>query len=210
MLYGDFARKTSLGLNGGYIIFQFTRILVDCVSPFEKKYGDNRMINVIYSFQNQDVISRETIELIAQQTATTQLVILLVIVIAVGGAIAFFTLRGGLAVFKQQTETFKDLSKAIDNLATIETQRHKTQKDLIIAIDNLNENNNDRIRKVDSVFVEVTTGLDNVSQKLDELQELLKDNPKDHQKMYVLMRKLIDVVQKAKEQTDEFEAIEDA
>ena len=65
------------------------------------------MINVIYSFQSQEIITRDTLELIANQTFTTQLVIILIIFIVVGGSIAFFTLRGGLAVFKELSNSIK-------------------------------------------------------------------------------------------------------
>lgn len=157
----------------------------------------------------QDFISRETIELMAQQTITTQLVIVLVIVIAVGGTIAFFSLRGGIKVFGE-------LSKAIENSNKIEERRQETQEKLAEtqekladAVEFLTVQNVERYKRVDTIWSEVKDGLKTVSEKIDDLHEIIKNNPREHEQVYRLLTRLNNTLQQTKEQTDELEAIKD-
>lgn len=154
----------------------------------------------------QDIITRETIELISQQTITTQLVILLVIVIAVGGTIAFFTLRGGIKVFQE-------LSKSIEKSNEVEkerTQKHdETQRRLIDAIELIEQGSKFRFDKAQDLFDNINDNIKELVTKIDDLKDLVRDNPND-EKMYRLLIKINNNLEKTKEETDELEVIKDA
>lgn len=167
------------------------------------KTGDvmNLISSIGYMPMEQDIITRETIELISQQTITTQLVILLVIVIAVGGTIAFFTLRGGIKVFQ-------DLSDNIKASNEVEKERLKTQEKLADAIEDLNYQNAERGKKVDVILAEVKDGIFDLAGKMDKLNELVSNNPKEHEAVYRLLVKLNNTLHQTKEQTDELEAVD--
>lgn len=165
----------------------------------------NLISSIGYIPMEQDIINRETIELISQQTITTQLVILLVIVIAVGGTIAFFTLRGGIKVFN-------DLSKSIQNSNEIETQRQKehqeTQKRLISAIELIEDGSVTRFHQVQDIFDSINNNVSDLTQKLDDLKFVIQNNPND-EKMYRLLVSINNHLERTKEQTDELEAVKD-
>lgn len=171
------------------------------------KTGDkmNLISSIGYNPMEQDIITRETIELISQQTITTQLVILLVIVIAVGGTIAFFTLRGGIKVFN-------DLSKSIQNSNEIEMQRQKehqeTQKRLIGAIELIEDGSKTRFHQVQDIFESINNNVSDLTQKLEDLKSIIQNNPND-EKMYRLLISINNHLERTKEQTDELEAVKD-
>jgi predicted PurR-regulated permease PerM len=162
------------------------------------------LVNSIgYAPMEQDIITRETIELISQQTITTQLVILLVIIIAVGGTIAFFTLRGGIKVFQ-------DLSNNIKASNEIELQRQKehqeTQKRLINAIELIEDGSKNRFHEVQDIFNSINNNVSDLTQKLDDLKQIVQNNPND-EKMFRLLLSINNHLERTKEQTDEIEVI---
>lgn len=168
-----------------------------------------------YAPMQQDLITKETLELIAQQTATTQLVILLVLTIAVGGTIAFFTLRGGLKVFEK-------LSISIDNSNKVETERHETQKRLVSAIEGLEGRNQERFNStkelVDNtknlvddtrrLVINISNNISDLDQRILEIKDAIANNPTD-EKLYRLLVRINTNLEKTKEQTDEIEATND-
>jgi len=147
----------------------------------------------------QEIITRQTIELISQQTITTQLVILLVIVIAVGGSIAFFTLRGGIRVFQQ-------LSKSIENSNEIEKERMETQKRLNELIRDIEYNTQRRFEKAEDIFENINQNINGLSERVAELHDLVRDNPND-EKIYRLLIRINNRLTETKETTDEIEKV---
>ena len=149
---------------------------------------------IVHSLQSQEVITKETLELIANQTFTTQLVIVLIIVIVVGGSIAFFTLRGGLAVFKE-------LSSSIIRANEIHEELSKVVKDHDL-------NAEKRFTKTSDLFNAIDSDLKDVELKIMELKEVISNNPND-EKMYRLLMKVYRNLETAKEDTDEIEVLKD-
>lgn len=165
----------------------------------------------IKTFMQDEVIValQKYSEFIAAQQQTTQLVIIIVLLIIAFGIAAVIVFRGGL-------QTFKQLSRSIDKLASVESERFEGQKQLVKSnekivekIHALTQQQIEQSEIINREWVNVTTGLTNVQDSVNNLYELLKDNPEQHRQLYTLMVDLRETMQETKHKTDELRPIND-
>lgn len=155
--------------------------------------------------QQQETLQalREFTEVIAQQNQNTQLIIVIVLIILVFGFLMFLGLRGGIKVFQ-------DLSNNIKVSNEIELQRQKehqeTQKRLINAIELIEDGSKNRFHEVQDIFNSINNNVSDLTQKLDDLKQIVQNNPND-EKMFRLLLSINNHLERTKEQTDEIEVI---
>lgn len=142
---------------------------------------------------------RQLAEFISAQQAQNQLIIIIVMILMIFAFVMFFGLRGGFAIFNK-------LSNAIDRLADIENERHDTQKELVSAVKLFSTQNDMRYQKVDEIWQSVLSGQKEINERIDALQKLYEDNPKD-ERTYKMLLRIYSALDTAKEQTDEIEVI---
>lgn len=163
--------------------------------------------NMVFSIMAQDVITRETLELISQQTIVTQLVIILVIIIAVGGTIAFFTLRGGIKVFQQLSDNIKTQNElGVSRLAEQEKTRIALEKQTDVYNDFFS-GYEARVKNVDDMVKTIYENVYYIKENVVHLSEIITQNPRDYKTLITMLQNLSETSVRAKRETEEIEKV---
>jgi chromosome segregation ATPase len=162
-----------------------------------------------YAFQI-DSVTKETIELISQQQTATQLVIVLVLVLIIGGSVTMFAIKGFFSSLKDLSGKLGKLTDNLENLT--EAAQHQTKSTRYMAkqarlqtetLSSFVDKYTIRSQRIDKMIEEINVELDETKTGLAEAKELLNEANID--KIYPMLVELKKSLEKTKKTTDELD-----
>ena len=99
------------------------------------------------------------------------------------------------------------MNKNIEHSNQLEADRIHNNERLTTVIETIEKNSQSRYRKIEDLFESINDNISNLTLKISDVKEFMQNNPND-EKMYRLLMRINQNLERTKESTDELEKIE--
>lgn len=158
-------------------------------------------------FTQGEFVTKETLEFLAQQQLSTQLIIILMVLIVVGGSIAFLSLRGFLTLLSKFANDVSNLGDGIAKLNEIEEKRFSLQETFGQLIEQQFEIQTISLQQTDRSIEDLMDTIRDEFRRLDvKLEKVItavENHPEEHEALLNAIHTLSRSIDQANKKTDE-------
>jgi len=162
---------------------------------------------ILKHFMQGELLTQETLEFLANQQLSTQLIIILTIVIVAGGVIAFFSLRGFLKLLYNFANIVARLDDGIRKLNETEEKRYLLQETFGQYIEQKFEIQTLSLQRTDETLEDLMRTIKEefevLNIKLSKVIESVENHPEEHEALLLAIQQLSRSIEKANKKTDE-------